>query len=904
MVKRRSGEGDADAPEWSPAANAVRRERWGDPDNAGPTFVLVEHQSDPFIRRGPDAEEATLRAVALDYLKSAKEAGWIPLNEPIEQQLMAKWIAALEAVEDDAFFGWSPIQDPLVDDEATFLAPLGSGRLVSDGDHMVALFAGQRLDPNFFLGSGFGLRVVLHVRPLPALSKFEISIAGFVATLPFGVYAEWAVSAQAIDIALEIQSFLLGPEIRNRMSMLAGLDEGSVGIHGLRIGQLSSGDWQIERRGVGTLAAVDSQLKTPYAVSVLSVGPLLEPGTDTLLHRSPLVADANGEADIFVQDPLTHNAASPLIDRRPRRDEGVLDAERSMRTIGPVGITPTVLEESPHLAVLPSPRFVRADVGAPSPMEVALPGTGPAVRSDSASAVQGFWHARDLLDRLQAYGISVPAYFRFTKARIEVAYRSGVSPGPGKDGRTVNARVLPEGWAGNYLGTIPAGVRPKIELHLALADLARRARGVWVQGAPPMPAQPMGIGADARWMWHEFGHVLTLATTGELELRFAHSPGDALAAIVLDPDSQLALKNPLWRGMTFPWVQLGRRHDRCVLHGWSWSGAMHAELAQVPAWKHPRRKGYLSEQILSSALFRLYRCIGGDCLLGNLSGPDLAERRRASHYATYLIMKGLWIFGLVPMLEPPEKAETFEFSLQLADRSTGTWSATYPATGPGSATYARVGGCSIKLIRWVFEAQGLHGVGPNGNQPGASPDVDVYIANLRPVDEVTTAGVVHHGPGSYVPVSNHWQAASGAASPPWQADPINGMSWSAAAQTLDVKVGNRGQKPTNNVVVAVHYQAWTPGTAPPVWDAGASWTPSPSNPSPAQSIPAGGGVPFGPFALPLTPGSYVVLAIAYCPDDRPNLDPATALACAYSPTRVDDLVAGDNNLGLLFIVVP
>ena len=117
-----------------------------------------------------------------------------------------------------------------------------------------------------------------------------------------------------------------------------------------------------------------------------------------------------------------------------------------------------------------------------------------------------------------------------------------------------------------------------------------------------------------------------MASVGELQFRFAHSPGDALAAIVADPESKLAM-DPNWRGSTFPWVFLPRRHDRCVSHGWSWGGSMHYALSQVPESQAPRRKGYWSEQILSSSLFRLYRCLGGDTTkVGSPDQPDQSVR--------------------------------------------------------------------------------------------------------------------------------------------------------------------------------------------------------------------------------------------------------------------------------------
>jgi hypothetical protein len=76
--------------------------------------------------------------------------------------------------------------------------------------------------------------------------------------------------------------------------------------------------------------------------------------------------------------------------------------------------------------------------------------------------------------------------------------------------------------------------------------------------------------------------------------------------------------------------------------------------------------------------------------------------------------------------------------------------------------------------------------------------------------------------------------------------------------------------------------------------------------SAAQAVPAWPTNPpvrFGPFVgLPTPPTKrLLILAAATCPADPANNDPVTGLpcACATVPTPIVDLVAGDNNLGLL-----
>ena len=217
----------------------------------------------------------------------------------------------------------------------------------------------------------------------------------------------------------------------------------------------------------------------------------------------------------------------------------------------------------------------------------------------------------------------------------------------------------------------------------------------------PTQAEPLGIAGDARWMWHEFGHILLMASVGELEFRFAHSAGDALAAIASDPFSALA-GDPRTRGATFPWVFVPRRHDRCVTHGWSWCGSMHRPLSVLASADIIRRKGYRSEQILSSSLFRLYLCLGGDTKLAN-DTPDRKTRESASHYVVYLIIKAIGLLGDAGKV-PTALVDGFVSALIDADVGTETFDIDV-STG---AAPTRVGGCAFKPARWAFEAQGLY----------------------------------------------------------------------------------------------------------------------------------------------------------------------------------------------------
>ena len=256
-------------------------------------------------------------------------------------------------------------------------------------------------------------------------------------------------------------------------------------------------------------------------------------GELSLVGKAELMA----EAQAFPIDPASQrDATEPLHKRRPTRREDVLDAYRVPEP------TPTVLDYAPDGyeddMVVVCPGFVFADNAAgPGTVKTVPAGDAP-VRSNDASAIMAYWNVEQFFDRMRAYGIdpkiisgSPRFHSRFTIAPESVQVRE-------KMARPSTHRVRVKGFPDNFEGPIPPGDEPTIEMHLALADLSTRARKPW-DGANRSPAEPLGIAADARWIWHEIGHVLLTTSVGELQFRFAHSPGDALAAIVSDRNRSL-----------------------------------------------------------------------------------------------------------------------------------------------------------------------------------------------------------------------------------------------------------------------------------------------------------------------------------------------------------------------------
>ena len=76
--------------------------------------------------------------------------------------------------------------------------------------------------------------------------------------------------------------------------------------------------------------------------------------------------------------------------------------------------------------------------------------------------------------------------------------------------------------------------------------------------------------------------------------------------------------------------------------------------------------------------------------------------------------------------------------------------------------------------------------------------------------------------------------------------------------------------------------------------------PSPSGPKDVPARPDSP-VEFGPFDLPATSEQVLIFAEATCPADRANTDVATDLPCSRTATPLPDLVANDNNLGLIVL---
>jgi hypothetical protein len=235
-----------------------------------------------------------------------------------------------------------------------------------------------------------------------------------------------------------------------------------------------------------------------------------------------------------------------------------------------------------------------------------------------------------------------------------------------------------------------------------------------------------------------------------------------------------------------------------------------------------------------------------------------------------------------------------------ADVGTEIWDVCFPPDAP-EFKFCRIGGCVHKVIRWAFEAQGLYNdFGKVTNGPGSPPPVDIYIESNRPSSDGLDCGV-DYGPGGYAPVSLDWDSKQSAS--PWQA---KREAIVVCGDEICVKVGNRGSQDATGVTVRVWCRELPNDETLPKWDPkDPHWQECCSSANQTYDIAKGAttesGPLFGPFTHTPPAGRYIVLAQATCKDDRANIDPETCLPCSRLPTKLVDLVANDNNLGLRVI---
>ena len=854
---------------WSPDPAAVSTERLLDEDGAS-RVAMLRHPTHPYavdVADGPDLD-ARLLDVANDYIRLIHDKaelgraadlllagfpdgfGWLQLA----------WGGA-GGDRDPGLSFWVTGRDRQrgVKDRSAVL--LAGNRHVSDG--------AQRCER-----AGVGLRIVMHLTPVDDGSgRLLVRIGGAIF---------WRLQhAREPNLGDLIQVGAL-KSAQQRAQQVFGFGRASITGFAV-IPSPGSSVTALRLIGVGGRGSGSAERVFSWTARLNRSA---VDGESSVVPESLVEQSSNMAADtmVFAADPASRKSAATEVLRRPSRDATRLDPFRSWTFPLPAVLKDPAGRFEVHQSVV-GDRDNDPDQAQVLPAAPKLP-----LRSDHLAAAHAAARASELFERLDAYGLPAETYFKEAELPLVLRHRAWFYSQP--DGLTINAEVRYSAERHGLAEPGPTGERPRLEVRFGSANLTHRDERRNDHGRKR--SQPLGLAADPRWAWHEFGHVLSFAGTGALEFPFAHSAGDGLAAIVADPDSRLARATAAgssragMSGYTFPWAQLSRRHDRSAAEGWCWCGRRNGARHARPRLPPLLFKGYTEEQMLASSLFMLYRAIGGDAWGSGASGAS-PRRHAASDYVVYLVMRAIALLG-PSSITPASSPDIFVSALIDADIGTADWlvTATWRACMPRDEH--RIGGTVHKVIRWAFEQQGLYATPDpkeNVEGPGKPPDVDIHVPGL---DGRST--------GEYAPVPLTWTSDPNALAPGWFAHPS--ALWPADGQ-VHMTVRNRGEQAANGIAV----RAWvTPADDLSAWTL--LWQ---TGPSPA-SVGGGGAATFhfeakdaGGLALR---GAWFVLGEASCLDDRSNLDPAALLACSGATPPVDaalltDLVANDNNLGLRLI---
>jgi zinc metalloprotease ZmpB len=535
---------------------------------------------------------------------------------------------------------------------------------------------------------------------------------------------------------------------------------------------------------------------------------IVEGETLSVLYLRAFISDVN--AMVFQFDPMTTNNG-PL----PNATGAALNAVRTSVVL------PGLVPPSGGIQSLRGVNVQVVDVETP----VSAPPTEPAgtdfnfnSRTDNFAAVNAYYHCDRFFRLVADMGFSLGAYFGTATAFPNAVDHRGLG------GNVINAHCL---------GT--SGGLGILQTTFALADTTD-------------VTNPIGIACDFRVVLHELGgHGVLYPHVHSPNFGFAHSAGDSVAAITNDPDTHAAD-----RFVTFPWVNIGRRHDRTPASGFGWSG----NIALHP-FTGVDGGGYNNEQILSTTLFRVYRSIGGD-------SASLPTRQFAARFAVYLILRA--IHTLTPMTNPSNAAG---FATALMNADLGDW------TSEGHS-----GGAYGKVIRWSFEKQGLYqpaGTPTPNNNPGAPPPVDVYIDDGRQ--------------GEYQYQPNHWSCQA-----IWNRRHNDGLTTHeepvvGVTNFAYVKIKNRGTQTATGVVVKAFHANPAAGLVYPN-----DWQPMTTAQLPAPNVAPNSSaeIVVGPFSwVPTQIGHECMFMVVSATGDPSNISNMTA-GDSIGEWR---LVPNDNNIG-------
>lgn len=851
-------------------------------EHLAPGVFMLRHPGHPYVAPitlgDADQEQHDALQIANAYLaavasKLLEGAGWKDSKSILEAACAQ--LAAPQEVDGALSWldiAWGKVQPTQTDPRGSFWVARSDAADVSRTiDRTLVLCAGFCLGGRS-LGGEKGLRVVMHgvERPGPGGPVHEARITGMSMSLPGGrAVLQLRGSGRVARGGLD-------PHKTFSNEIAAGLMPRSAWT-GHDLEPNPDGTW-LERFFVNHKVGGDEALADRTHAVVVEIdrdAHLKETGRRWITLRER--ASYASADSVFLRDPASAGPSATVRQRGPAvpfmREADVDSLRRHDGHLARLGPGMPLEHTDPRTNLkLFEVSESRLQGGDPTRVQTksARAGASP-LRSDDLAAEHAYARGHDFFDRLVAYGFNPALYFRLVKLPLVLRHRAGIEPGS-RDGEAVNSQVRPRG---NGLAWHQAfdpshDQRSQIEVRFGAANLSHRR--VLPDARGRQRAQYLGLAADTRWAWHEFSHVLNFASTGELELRFAHSVGDALAAVIADPESDLVGSRAdgaadRWRGVTFPWVALNRRHDREPALGWGFDSLRFRDALGSPLAPGERYRAYYGEQLLSSAMFRLYASLGGN-------SSRVATRCSAADYVVYLLMRAIALLGSASQT-PARTPDQFVSALIDADVGTGVWQVATPWNSDPSARAAlRCGHCVHKVIRWAFERQGLYG--------GLPPAVDVYIPDRRGVGGTP-------GDGGYTAVPLEWSDTD---PQPWHAHG-SAIRLDARRGQLTVLVRNRGSLPAHGVTVV----AWVreQGTTP---RSGSAWTMNPAEP---VTVQPGGQVEVvlqADASLRLRPRrKYQIVAAISCPADRINHDPAQWLDGATDTLRLD-VLAHDNNVAL------
>lgn len=954
-------------PNWPPAG--YRTDFWPPnwlryedeyPDSGRPSRLLAHSNAPYFATISSDEDlEAALKTVAAQYVEKVRGllgSGWQALDPAapppaLTPDLMPEsWHDALEPNPDPpkpGVIGWLDIWPPIDTAAAGDSPTLASWNLSREADGSLPAFvvmtAAEAIGfpPDEILSYSFGVRVPMSVETVGG--DIRVTIRSITVEHPAKGYisfteawADGTLQDQLIALLTPAQDAFSLP-LRSQFVTLSAnsafVAEDTMNVEQLLLSvtppapsaapalQLTLTSKAASTAPAGAVYSVRPQYPMPQSYQIASSftpTALGEYSVSTEVCSLVSHAANTGAAMVFVQtppgwvEPVDETYRYTL--RRPTRRDEVLEEYRLARAIGPAAGKEL---EADGFKVRRCPEYVPADDGAgPDVKSVLLPGgEDPAPRRNDYSAIMAYCYSLDFFEFLGDIGLSPSLFAVRARKTVEIFYRYGIFPGPGRSGRTINAQVAFD------CADAGQGIKPKVQVRLALANLNRWSRPENPDATPSshpdrrfLRPEPLGIASSGRWMLHEFGHYLIAARLGKLEFDFAHSAGDALAAVWYDPYSRLNHTrgdvSENFRGITYPFVFTTRRHDRSPLLGWAWYGTLNRSVLAAPPVDCDTLKGYLTEQILSSSIFRLYRALGGDTVQGD--GPDRYIRYRASFMTLFLLIRAIAGFA-----QSPSKAEMLELGMEDASLLM-TPPVDVPAPPHGTLDNAPLppvgdtwsGGVSHKVVRWAFEAQGMfvNDVEQTTNGLGLAAPVDVYVRDGRPTEESLPGGTTSYGPGSYAPVSLDWTGARA-----WMVGEDQGFN-----------IGNRGRQPANGVRLRMWLGVLLGDMTEDRWDLGDNieWLLFHPVIVDVSALVQGDEAPVDipdTFTQEMETAdigiaAFVILLESSCDDDLANSDPQALLSAKIDnangddppvkPRALADLVAGDNNLGLMLIDVP